>query len=893
MKKMIWSIMICSLSLNILEAKDIYVAKNGKDSNTGTEASPYLTISKAAQVAVAGDIVYVKEGVYRETVSPSKAGTAGNPITFKAYGDDEVTISATEELSGWTQHSGDIYKASVTMNRGLRNMIYFDGKAMDLARWPNNTDDNRHTIDAHPDVTGGSASTINTSGVPNVDWDGGLVWYLGAHSGASWTRELTSVTSSKVSFTAVDITKWPFKPHNPTVFRNHNYGRFYLLNAMGALDYEREWYYKNGTVYFQAPGNANPSTGLVEYAAREYTINITKDYIEFDGISAFGGEVMIGGQYAVIKNGRFKHCLETVDLLTNKSAQISNGSITVRSKHATIENNIIEYGSSNGIMARNTSNYVTIKNNIIRHFNTIGNHSSLIRSTSRNAKVLNNTCYSTGRDGMYINSYDCEVAYNDVYEVMKINNDGGLFYVVGNDDSRNTEVHHNWFHDSFGPEYADGRAAGIYLDNDSKGYTVHHNVVWNITWTGIQTNWDVWDNNIYNNSIWNVSDAMGAWLPKRSGYQTTIQRTKIYNNYASKEEWLGTDEKNNIISAESPFQSIEDHDFMPRAGASNIIDKGLVIPGITDNVTDGKPDIGAYEFGGESWAPGANIAWTCTTVWFLDKDGDGVGDSNNSIESCAGQPDGYVAISGDLCLDDPNKTNPGHCGCGVKEQECTEAIDFAQNITTVPGIKNIPVDLEYGVDEDRDLLLVLLDGNGGWVGNTTETVKEGSGIQRITIKMGVAPTPGPSYRLDAYILPVNGDVTQSLATATRNVSVNEPGVEDCNGDVDGIAMVDGCGRCSGGNTEFIPKDDDCDSDSVSVIKENDNVSGIKENDDWLVYPNPTTGSVYLQQPKKWEIFTQVGEFLKKGEGQTISLEELPEGIYILYSGTKYTKVIKE
>lgn len=793
-----------------LFSKNIYVAKNGNDNKAGTEAQPYRSIQKAAQVAQAGDIVYIKAGVYRETVTPANNGTAANPIIFRAYGDGEVTISATEPVLNWSIHSGSIYKATATMPLGIANMLYFDGVAMDLARWPNNTDNNRYTIDAKP-VTGGSASHVEAPDVLDIDWSGGYIWYLGAHSGASWTRPITSSSASRVDFTAVDITKWPFNPHNPTVFRNGNRGRFYLLNALGALDHEREWYYKNNTVYFKAPGNANPNNATVEYAAREKTINITKNYIEFDGINAFGGKVYVKGKNASIKNGVFRHCLETIDDLNNTSAQIGNGAFDVLGDYTTIENNIIEYGSANGIVVKGSSGgkNSVVRNNIIRHFNTIGNHSSLIRSTADNVKVLNNTCYSTGRDGLYINAYNCEVAYNDVYQAMKINNDGGVFYVVGNDNQKNTEVHHNWFHDSDGPDYADGRCAGIYLDNDSKGYDVHHNVVWNVTWTGIQTNWDVWDNEIYNNTLWNVEEAMGAWLPNRSGYQTTIQRTKIYNNFASEPDWLGTDEQNNLIDHEDLFVDIANHNFTPKAGTA-LIDAGKVIAGITDGYIGTAPDIGAYERGGVFWEPGADIPWACTSTWYLDEDGDGSGDIHVFMEACE-KPEGYAAKAGDLCPQDGNKTDPGNCGCGVQEGTCTDEISFTQEITTVPSIQKIQVDLNYTASENRDLVLVLLDGNGAWVGNHIVTVNAGSGTQRMTISLANPPTVGPSYRLDAYVRPVGGDYTTNITSASRNVTVVASGTKDCAGVVDGIAMVDGCGVCSGGNTGIAPAYENCET----------------------------------------------------------------------------------
>lgn len=67
---------------------DYYVATNGNDSNPGTLALPFLTIQKAANVAVAGDVVIVRDGTYTSSSSPlvtlSHSGTASNYITFQA-----------------------------------------------------------------------------------------------------------------------------------------------------------------------------------------------------------------------------------------------------------------------------------------------------------------------------------------------------------------------------------------------------------------------------------------------------------------------------------------------------------------------------------------------------------------------------------------------------------------------------------------------------------------------------------------------------------------------------------------------------------------------------------------------------------------------------------------
>ncbi len=63
------------------------------DTNAGTAAMPFKTIQRAANIAVAGDTVIVKAGIYHETVTAPRSGTAGNLITFKASDGESVVIN--------------------------------------------------------------------------------------------------------------------------------------------------------------------------------------------------------------------------------------------------------------------------------------------------------------------------------------------------------------------------------------------------------------------------------------------------------------------------------------------------------------------------------------------------------------------------------------------------------------------------------------------------------------------------------------------------------------------------------------------------------------------------------------------------------------------------------
>lgn len=82
-------------------ATTYYVKTTGNDSNSGTSSSAaFKTITKAAQVAAAGDTVYVGGGTYANAVAVTNDGTSGSPIKFIADTAGTYTgVSGTVTLS--------------------------------------------------------------------------------------------------------------------------------------------------------------------------------------------------------------------------------------------------------------------------------------------------------------------------------------------------------------------------------------------------------------------------------------------------------------------------------------------------------------------------------------------------------------------------------------------------------------------------------------------------------------------------------------------------------------------------------------------------------------------------------------------------------------------------
>lgn len=69
-----------------------YVATSGSDANSGSQASPFKTFSKAVSVMAPGDTVHVFGGSYTERLSISKNGAANALLTVKPVEGQKVVI---------------------------------------------------------------------------------------------------------------------------------------------------------------------------------------------------------------------------------------------------------------------------------------------------------------------------------------------------------------------------------------------------------------------------------------------------------------------------------------------------------------------------------------------------------------------------------------------------------------------------------------------------------------------------------------------------------------------------------------------------------------------------------------------------------------------------------
>ncbi|WP_054850779.1 RICIN domain-containing protein [Olleya sp. ITB9] len=607
--------LVVLFSFSRIHAQRIYVSKTGDDANPGTVNQPFKTIAKASAVANPGNTIVIGEGTYEETIKPSKSGTPGNPIVYTSKQGEKVIISAMQALSGWTSDGGSIWKTTVNWDLEQRNFVIRGATVLDLARWPNNTDGDRFTLNSLRNE-GGSQDEVSinaflTDGdIPNWPWSkGGSIMFYGDRSGSGWTTwraRIKNQSSGRVTFDAVKNQNWIITAHPPG-----DKGDYYLEGIKEALDYQNEWYFdaNTNTLFVQLPGGVKPNDGEVQMAKRRVTADLeNRNYIHIENLALFGGTVSIKGNGNNLKGVKVLYGSMTRGISPNFNSGINAVDIKYGSKNTIIENSEVGFGDGTGVW--DSGDATIIRNNYIHDFDFLGSYDAPVMARGKNTKVLRNNISRGGRDGIQITSKNSEVAWNDISYSNLIADDCGLLYTINK--GLNMDIHHNWFHDAESRGELK-KAAGIYLDNDAENVRVYRNVVWNVEWTNIQINWNGKDIDIFNNTLVKADGGtMGAWHKAGTAFTnvkvwnniTDTYRTDQGGNQETEGTWEPQSDKQNNLVDQTSFINFNANNYRLNNGTL-AVDAGRVISGYTNGFIGAAPDVGAYEVG-DNWVPGPN-----------------------------------------------------------------------------------------------------------------------------------------------------------------------------------------------------------------------------------------------------------------------------------------------
>lgn len=574
-------------------ATEYHIAPTGDDKNPGTADKPFRTIQRAASIVKLGDTCHIRGGVYRETVQPWKSGQDGRPIRFVAHRGEQVVVSGADPITGWKRHRGNIWKADMPWSLGRNNQVFFDGTMLPEARWPNDTDGDPFTSNGAPISTGGDwglTCDLLPGDLANDAWQGGVAWVI---AGARWT----SFTATIASYKAAE-KKVLFSIPDPAWVREHmnprRGGEFYLVGCLAGLDAPGEWYYEKGdsTLYLIPPVDDDPNRHEVLARRRITAIDLKgRSHIQFSDLHIHAGGVdMDDAHRCLIERMRATHIAHTRGGQTAASLN-EKCALYIAGDGNTIRDCEIAFSAGDGIRVGGNDNRVI--NCYIHHTNYLGSYGAPLALSGTGHLVSHCTLHDTGRDGILLSGQAHIVQFCDVYNTGRLARDTGLLYTVGNDGG-NTEIHHNWFHDN----KAAGLGLGIYLDNFTSNYLVHHNLVWGCD-DPLRLNKPSTYNLIANNTLVGPIANWGRWDTDR------MFAVRLYNNLVAKGIQKHPDLVLSHNAASAAFDAAGIRAGKDRPG----VDAGILIPGIADQFLGKAPDCGAYERGDEPpWKPGHDFA---------------------------------------------------------------------------------------------------------------------------------------------------------------------------------------------------------------------------------------------------------------------------------------------
>ncbi len=445
-------------------------------------------------------------------------------------------------------------------------------------------------------------------------------------------------------------------------------------------------------------------------------------------------------------------------------------------------------------------------NQIYNNNITVDNVGAAFQIDGSDNKIYDNTITSSA-DGSQTCSWDSRgCVYNGLHTVFNINNESNIeiyqnnFYGISeyaaNIDQSSASIHHNLFDidiesssgmsisnfsevDLYNNTFA-GAGGGTGLTSSQSTVSITNNIFSDFE-TGIDYNSDLPNNQIRFNDVSSISNQAysGTGLPVMIGsyvnevltFAGDTVLTDIYGNMNANPEFGMPSENNFELQLISPCINNGDPSLeLDPDGTISDIGAFYKDNFIVEDVY-GCTDEGACNFNPQANLDNGDCNYP--SIWYLDEDGDGLGWSDDSIESCD-IPNGYVANGDDLEPDCATNDTDDCSVCAGEnlDQDC-QGICFGQALIDDCGVCSGG---DTGHDFNSDI-----DCNGDCFG-------------------------------DAYL--------DGCSQCVGGNTGDEECPQDCNGVYNGDAFWDDCGICSGGDTDHVANSDQdcagvCFGDSVS------------------------------------------------------------------------------
>jgi parallel beta-helix repeat protein len=503
---------------------EFFVAPAGSDTNLGTRAQPFATLTKAREAVrvIAGKeavTVYLLGGTYLLPqglkFDAKDGGSREAPVVWRAWKNEKPVLVGGRSITNFVPFKGEILKADAGA-QGFKGIYFrqliFDGRRQPLARYPNFDPQNPYgggwayadgkLKPMYADIPGEDkvSFTVKTNDVRS--WSRPEEVEVFVFARFNWWNDIIRLASFDATTRKVTLNRnasYPVRPGD----------RYYFQNALEELDAPGEWYLdkQTSTLYFWPPTPLAGKT-VVAPTTREIlqlapgTANVT-----------FRGLTFECAEGTAITLNKTTNCLIAGCIIRNVGDYRGSGVAISGGKGNGVQGcDIFETGSSGISLGGGDVKHLIAAenfadNNYIHHVGVFYKQGVGISLDGVGNRASHNLIHDGPRMGIMFHGNNLVIEYNEIRHMNLETEDTGAVYTGGRDwlGSRGTVIRYNYFHDmlGFGHDekgvwHSPHFAWGVYLDDNTGGVDVIGNLVVRCSRAGIHLH-NGRDNFIVNN----------------------------------------------------------------------------------------------------------------------------------------------------------------------------------------------------------------------------------------------------------------------------------------------------------------------------------------------------------------------------------------------------------
>jgi hypothetical protein len=475
--------------------------------------------------------------------APADSGTKGFYVKYLNYPGETPLLTGGQPIGGWTlsDSAKNIWQATGVTSRFRQ--LYVNGTKAIRARTPNlgaggTANFNRITgaDQTVPNVQVASSQVANWNNLTKVEMHLMINW------GDATLRVASYSTTGATAFLKFQSPEAGILSQRPFPILASVKQAYYFENAFEFLDVPGEWYLNEttNTLYYEPRAGEDMATATVVAPMVETLVSVMgtsadtspAHHIWFQGLAFAHSTYLRPSSFGFLDGQAGQYNVSATAQNQQYVGRPSAGVLVANANNIWVERNIFSQMAATGLDFNYGTHDDTIVGNVFTDIGGAGvsvgkfvqdetaefhiaynpsNASEICTNdTIKDNYITNVTTEIQGACGIacgYPRTIDIEhnevadvnytgisvgfgwtatanamsgnrINYNDIHDIVKILADGGGIYTLSNQGS-GSQMEYNYIHDFQKSQWADYGDHGLYLDEQTGGYTVSHNVLVN------------------------------------------------------------------------------------------------------------------------------------------------------------------------------------------------------------------------------------------------------------------------------------------------------------------------------------------------------------------------------------------------------------------------------